>query len=268
MASGSGAQVPEDASLAELSAAAAGCTACDLHLTGTQTVFGEGAEGAVLVLVGEQPGDVEDREGRPFVGPAGQELDRALEAAGLDEVPQYRTNVVKHFKWQERRGKRRIHETPNRIEIRACLPWLQAELSRTTPDVIVPLGATATQGLLGWDVRITRARGRLHVGPERLLALPTVHPSSVLRARSDDDRREAREAFHDDLRRVAAVVEHGPRAALERATVDELRELAAALDVPVRSRDRKSVLVESVAEALEGNAANPAAPSGQEASGA
>ena len=243
--------VPPGASLPELARTAASCTACDLHLTGTQTVFGEGSQGAALVLVGEQPGDVEDREGHPFVGPAGHELDRALETTGLDGVPQYRTNVVKHFKWSERRGKRRIHETPNRIEIRACLPWLHAELARTEPDVVVPLGATATQGLLGWDVRITRARGRVHLGPRGMVTIPTVHPSSVLRARSEGDRRAARAAFHDDLSTIAAVIEHGPRPALERSTVAELRELAHALEVPVSSRERKAELVEATVTALQ-----------------
>ena len=134
--------IPEGATLDELRQVAAGCTACDLHRSGTQTVFGDGTADAVLVLVGEQPGDIEDQEGHPFVGPAGRELDRGLEQVGLGEVSQYRTNTVKHFKWSERRGKRRIHEKPNRIEIRACLPWLHAELAHTDPKVLVPLGST------------------------------------------------------------------------------------------------------------------------------
>jgi uracil-DNA glycosylase len=243
--------IPDGASLDELARVAAGCTACDLHRTGSQTVFGEGAPDAALVLVGEQPGDVEDQEGRPFVGPAGRELDRALEQVGLGDVPQYRTNAVKHFKWAERRGKRRIHEKPNRIEIRACLPWLQAELARTRPAVLVPLGSTAAQAVLGWDLRITRARGRVHLGPQGVPAIPTVHPSSVLRARTDADRYEAREAFQEDLAAVATVVELGIEPVLEDVTKAELGALLAApLGVTGWRRLRKADLVRLLTEEL------------------
>ncbi|MFA9430669.1 UdgX family uracil-DNA binding protein [Egicoccus sp. AB-alg2] len=247
--------IPPDASLDELARIAAGCTACDLHLTGTQTVFGEGAPDAELVLVGEQPGDREDQEGHPFVGPAGRELDRALESVGLGETAQYRTNAVKHFKWSERRGKRRIHEKPNRIEIRACLPWLQAELARTSPRVLVLLGATAAQAVLGPQVKVTKARGRLHVGPHRLPAIPTVHPSSVLRARSDADRFAAREAFEDDLAAVATLLDAGPAALAASETVDDLRVLAAELELAVPSGARKADLVDAVAAAFADRAA-------------
>jgi uracil-DNA glycosylase len=170
-------------------------------------------------VVGEQPGDVEDLEGHPFVGPAGRELDRAFATVGLGDVPQYRTNVVKHFKWSERRGKRRIHESPSAIEIRSCLPWLQEELRHTDPAVLVLLGATAVKGLLGPKVKVTAERGKVRLGPRRLVTIPTVHPSSVLRARSDRDRYAAREAFEADLAVVAEVVRDGPTAALERLTV-------------------------------------------------
>jgi uracil-DNA glycosylase len=242
--------VPAGASLDELARIAAGCTACDLHRSGTQTVFGEGPSDAAVVLVGEQPGDREDREGRPFVGPAGQELDRAMEQVGLDGVPQYRTNVVKHFKWAEQRGKRRIHETPNRIEIRACLPWLQAELTRSAPRVLVTLGATAANALLGWDVRVTRARGRLHLGPERLPTIPTVHPSSVLRARTDADRLAARAAFQDDLLVVTTLVTEGVAPVLEDLTVAELGGLASGLELSGWRGLRKAGLVDLVAAEL------------------
>jgi uracil-DNA glycosylase len=249
--------IPATASLDELARIAAGCPACELHRTGTRTVFGEGANDAAVVLVGEQPGDVEDQQGRPFVGPAGRELDRALDAVGLGEVPQYRTNVVKHFKWSERRGKRRIHETPNRIEIRACLPWLQAELVRTRPKVLVPLGATATQALLGWDLRITRARGRLHIGPRHLPTVPAVHPSSVLRVRTDEDRHAAREAFQDDLAAAATVVVEGLEPLLESATKDELGTIAAPLGVTGWRRLRKAELVRRLVEAFPPDPGGP-----------
>jgi uracil-DNA glycosylase family protein len=242
--------IPDGASLEQLRAIAAGCTACDLHETGTQTVFGEGAHDAAVVFVGEQPGDIEDQEGHPFVGPAGAELDRALDAVGLGEVPQYRTNVVKHFKWTERRGKRRIHESPNTIEIRSCLPWLQEELKHTDPAVLVPLGATAVKGVLGSKVKVTRERGKVHAGPRQLVTIPTVHPSSVLRARSDADRYAAREAFQADLAVIAEVVRDGPRTALERLTVAELTALADDLEVEVTGRPRKAGLVELVAGAF------------------
>jgi uracil-DNA glycosylase family protein len=166
-------------------------------------VFGEGPESARVLMVGEQPGDQEDRAGRPFVGPAGQVLDQALEAAGIDRSLVYVTNVVKHFKWTAR-GKRRIHERPDREEISACLPWLEAEVATVKPDVIVCLGATAAQALLGSDFRVTRQRGKIMASTFGAPIMATVHPSSILRARDEQSRREAIESFIADLRHLRA----------------------------------------------------------------
>jgi DNA polymerase len=179
--------IPERPSLKKLREAAAGCTACPLYETGTQTVFGEGATKARVVFVGEQPGDQEDQQGKPFVGPAGKLLDKALEDAGIDRSAVYVTNVVKHFKWQAR-GKRRIHQKPNWSEIAACRPWLEAELEVIEPRVLVCLGATAAQALLGRDFRVSRQRGELVESDLAENVIATVHPSSILRA--DDDTRE------------------------------------------------------------------------------
>ena len=198
------AYLPDRLSLSALREAAAQCKACDLWKTGTQTVFGEGAKKSEVMLVGEQPGDYEDREGRPFVGPAGQLLDRALEEAGIDRRLAYVTNVVKHFKWQAR-GKRRIHQKPNWSEIAACRPWLEAELDVVQPRVLVCLGATAAQALLGRDFRVSRQRG---VPVDSELAehvLATVHPSSILRGDPDTREREFAE-FVKDLEKVAALI--------------------------------------------------------------
>jgi DNA polymerase len=175
--------IPEGADLGRLRAIAAGCTACDLHKTGTQTVWGEGTSTAEVMLVGEQPGDREDIEGRPFVGPAGHLLDSALESAGIDRSKVYVTNVVKHFKW-EPKGKRRIHKKPNAAEVTACKPWLEAEIEWVDPDVVVALGATAAQALLGKDFRVTKQRGEFiqWPGPGGRMVTATVHPSSILRA--------------------------------------------------------------------------------------
>ncbi len=194
--------LPERLSLAALREAAAGCTACPLHLLGTQTVFGEGLKRARLVLVGEQPGDREDLAGRPFVGPAGRLLDDALGEAGIERDAAYVTNAVKHFKWRPR-GKRRIHQKPNAAELAACRPWLDAELAVVGPEVLVCLGATAAQALLGRDFRVTRDRGRLIDSPLAPTTLATVHPSSILRAPDDETRRRERELFVADLK-VAA----------------------------------------------------------------
>jgi DNA polymerase len=194
--------VPERPTLSRLREAAAGCRACPLWKTGTQTVFGEGLTKAEIVFVGEQPGDREDREGRPFVGPAGRVLDDALAEAGIDRRQAYVTNAVKHFKW-EARGRRRIHQKPNAEELAACRPWLDAELSVLDPEVLVALGATAAQALLGRSFRVTKQRG---VPVESDLApnvLATVHPSSILRAPDEAARREAYAAFVADLRVVA-----------------------------------------------------------------
>jgi uracil-DNA glycosylase len=193
--------VPKRPTLQSLRRTAAGCTACPLHLTGTQTVFGEGPRDAEVMLVGEQPGDREDREGRPFVGPAGRLLDEALEEAGIDRGSAYLTNVVKHFKWQAR-GKRRIHQKPSWGEIAACRPWLDAELEVVRPTALVLLGATAAQALLGRDFRVTKQRGRPVESELAPLVVATVHPSSILRA-PDEERTAERAAFVADLRGVA-----------------------------------------------------------------
>ena len=196
--------VPERPSLPKLREAAAGCTACPLHETGTQTVFGEGTSKAEVVFVGEQPGDQEDLQGKPFVGPAGKLFDKALEDAGIDRSQAYVTNAVKHFKWQAR-GKRRIHQKPNWSEIAACRPWLDAELEVIKPRVLVCLGATAAQALLGRDFRVSRQRGELVESDLAENVIATVHPSSILRA--DDETRDAeyRELVRD-LEKVAALI--------------------------------------------------------------
>jgi uracil-DNA glycosylase family protein len=197
--------VPERPSLRNLREASADCRACPLWKDATQTVFGEGPANAAVVLVGEQPGDREDLEGRPFVGPAGRVLDEALEEAGIDRKQVYLTNAIKHFKWKAR-GKRRIHQKPNAEEIAACRPWLDAELAVVEPDVLVALGATAAQALLGRAFRVTRQRG---VPVDSDLApnvLATVHPSSILRARDEAERRDAYAAFVADLSVVARLL--------------------------------------------------------------
>jgi DNA polymerase len=197
--------VPERPTLPKLREAAAGCQACDLWKTGTQTVFGEGTRGAEILFVGEQPGDKEDLAGRPFVGPAGRVLDEALAAAGIDRKLAYVTNAVKHFKW-EPRGKRRIHAKPNSAELAACRPWLDAELEVVKPKVLVALGATAAQSLLGRQFRVTKQRG---VPVESDLAphvVATVHPSSILRQETEEDREEAMKAFVSDLEVVAKLL--------------------------------------------------------------
>jgi uracil-DNA glycosylase family protein len=188
--------------LSRLREDAASCRACDLWRTGTQTVFGEGSENAEVMLVGEQPGDREDIEGRPFVGPAGRVLDQALTRAGIDRDKVYVTNVVKHFKWKPR-GKRRIHQKPNAEEIKACLPWLQGELEAVRPRVLVCLGATAAQALLGRTFRVSRQRGEFVESPLAPLVTATVHPSSILRA-PDEQRELAMEQLVRDLEMVAA----------------------------------------------------------------
>src|ERR671919_2702579 len=195
-------------SLAELKDEASGCTACPLFENATQTVFGEGPKNARVMLVGEQPGDVEDRQGRPFVGPAGELLDRAIEKAGIDRRRAYVTNVVKHFKWVPR-GKRRIHSKPSSMEIKACLPWLEAELEVVRPEVIVLLGATAAQALLGASFRVTRERGNFIRSNLAPYVMATVHPSSLLRIEDDAERKEAIREFVRELRKVAAVLRDG-----------------------------------------------------------
>jgi DNA polymerase len=188
--------------LAALREAAAQCRACDLYKTGTQTVFGEGAQHAELMFVGEQPGDREDREGKPFVGPAGRVLDEALEQAGIDRNRVYITNAVKHFKWKPQ-GKRRLHQKPNAAEINACRPWLDAEIALLKPHLLVLLGATAAQALLGRDFRVSVQRGELIERPGLPPMMATVHPSSILRAPDDESRELEMAAFVQDLKRVA-----------------------------------------------------------------
>ena len=192
-------------SLQALREEAAGCRACPLWETGTQTVFGEGSARATVMLVGEQPGDQEDRAGRPFVGPAGRLLDEALETAGIDRASAYVTNVVKHFKW-EARGKRRIHAKPAWSEIAACRPWLDGELEAVRPAVLVCLGATAAQALLGRQFRVTKQRGAWIESDLAEHVTATIHPSAILRQRTDEDRHREMDAFVSDLRLVATVL--------------------------------------------------------------
>ena len=185
-------------SLEEAADAARACRACRLWERGTQTVFGRGAKHARLMLIGEQPGDREDKVGKPFVGPAGQLLDEALEMAGIDRRTAYLTNVVKHFSWEER-GKRRIHQKPKADEIRACRPWLEAELAAVEPELVVCLGATAAQALLGPSFRVTQERGRVLRSPLAPRVLATVHPSSILRAEDEETREQEMQRFIADL---------------------------------------------------------------------
>jgi uracil-DNA glycosylase len=191
--------IPDRPTLKKLREAAAGCKACPLWENATQTVFGEGSPDAEVVLVGEQPGDQEDLAGRPFVGPAGRLLDQGLEEAGIERKLAYVTNVVKHFKWQPR-GKRRIHQKPNAAEIAACRPWLDAELALLKPKVLVCLGATAAQALLGRQFRVSKDRGVPVESDLAPVVMATVHPSSILRS---DDREQDMAMFVEDLRRVA-----------------------------------------------------------------
>jgi uracil-DNA glycosylase family protein len=196
----------ETRSLDELRAEAADCKACDLWKSGTQTVFGEGGAKAEIVFVGEQPGDKEDLAGRPFVGPAGRVLDEGLEAAGIDRSLAYVTNAVKHFKWTAR-GKRRIHQKPNAAEMAACRPWLEAELAVVRPKVLVALGATAAQSLLGRQFRVTKQRGTPVESDLAPFVVATVHPSSILRQETDEDRAAAMNEFVADLKVVAKLLD-------------------------------------------------------------
>ena len=197
--------VPTDPTLPKLRSASKTCKGCHLYKVGTQTVFGEGPADAKVVFVGEQPGDQEDRAGRPFVGPSGKLLDAALEAAGIDRGITYVTNAVKHFKWEKRPGSpRRIHKKPNMGEVRACHPWLDAELEVLKPAVIVALGATAAQSLMGAAFRVSTERGKPKRpwGTSGALVIATVHPSAVLRA-PPDQRKEAEKEFMADIKKVA-----------------------------------------------------------------
>lgn len=194
--------IPDRPTLAKVRETAKACRACDLWKLGTQTVFGEGSSQAPIMFVGEQPGNEEDLAGHPFVGPAGRLLDRALADAGIDRATVYVTNVVKHFKW-EPRGKRRLHKKPNAHEIAACRPWLDTEVMLVKPRIIVCLGATAAQELLGRQFRVTAHRGEFVPSPLAPLVLATVHPSSILRAPDDEARHREMKRFIDDLRKVA-----------------------------------------------------------------
>jgi uracil-DNA glycosylase family protein len=199
--------VPPRPTIPKLQRAAAECTACELHLLGTQTVFGEGPAKARVMMVGEQPGDREDVEGHPFVGPAGKLLDRSLEEAGIARDDVYVTNVVKHFRWEGTRGKRRLHRKPAMTHITACRPWLDAELTVVKPEVIVCLGATAAQAIVGRGFKVTEHRGELlDVEGVDALVTATVHPSSVLRAPDDATRKAEMQALVRDLKHVRRVL--------------------------------------------------------------
>ena len=203
--------VPTSRALRTLRQAAADCRGCPLWAGATQTVFGAGSKKATLMLVGEQPGDREDVEGEPFVGPAGGVLDRALEAAGIGRDDVYLTNAVKHFKWQAR-GKRRLHQTPRAGEVEACKPWLGAELEAVQPLALLALGGTAAKALFGSKVRVTRDRGHLIESPLAPVAAVTLHPSAILRLRDHDEREDALATLVDDLRLLASSAEAVPSA--------------------------------------------------------
>ena len=197
--------IPVEPTIAELRAAAAGCTACSLYRNATQTVFGEDPDGALVMLVGEQPGDAEDLAGHPFVGPAGKLLDHCLVEADIDRAQTYVTNVVKHFKWVPR-GPRRIHSKPGSVEIEACFTWLEAEISAVAPRVIVALGETAAQALFGKTFWVTRDRGRFVPSALAPHALATAHPSALLRAPDEETRRREIQRFIEDLRQIAMIL--------------------------------------------------------------
>jgi uracil-DNA glycosylase family protein len=197
--------LPSRESLKALREAAAGCRGCDLYEDATQTVFGEGRKAARVMFVGETPGDREDRAGKPFVGPAGRELDKALARAGIDRADAYVTNAVKHFKFEER-GKRRIHQKPDARQIRACRPWLDAELRQIRPEALIVLGATAAKALLGNQFKITQERGRLLDSDLAPIVVATIHPSAILRERDDEARHLQREAFTSDLQVAADAI--------------------------------------------------------------
>jgi uracil-DNA glycosylase len=199
--------LPARLTLPSLREAASGCRACDLYKTGTQVVFGEGAKRSEVMFVGEQPGDQEDLTGKPFVGPAGKLLDRAMDEAGIDRSLAYVTNVVKHFKWQAR-GKRRIHQKPNAREIAACRPWLEAELAVVKPELLVCLGATAAQALLGRSFRVMQMRGEILKHELAQAIMATVHPSSILRAPDEESRHREMDLFVRDLRKIAPLLHH------------------------------------------------------------
>jgi DNA polymerase len=212
--------MPKEMALPALREAAAGCKGCPLYKIGTRTVFGEGPVGAKVMFVGEQPGDQEDRAGKPFVGPAGQMLNSALQEVGIDRGEVYVTNAVKHFKW-EPRGKRRMHSKPGAREVQACKPWLTAEVQVVGPMMIVALGATAAQALMGKDFRITQSRGKVFRDTQWApWLMATVHPSSILRAPSSEEREAAYRAFVEDLRVVAKAIKEETTKPRPRARVE------------------------------------------------
>jgi uracil-DNA glycosylase family protein len=230
--------MPRIPTLPLLRQAAAECRGCRLWTIGTQTVFGEGPDTARVLIVGEQPGDAEDREGRPFVGPAGQLLDTALDAARIDRSEVYVTNAVKHFKWEQREGtKRRIHKKPGDREIRACYPWLDAEMVLLRPEVIIALGATAAQALLGKDFRVTQQRGRPIQSDRGATVFATVHPSAVLRA-PPDARETAERDFFADLKKVGQYLARPGRRAPKETTHERevSRSVTTAADRPPRRK--------------------------------
>jgi DNA polymerase len=197
--------IPPKPTVKKLQLAAAGCKACHLWKTGTQTVFGEGKPTSTVMFIGEQPGNSEDLQGRPFVGPAGNLLDKALDEAGIDRSRVYVTNVVKHFKW-EPRGKRRIHKKPNAAEIHACRPWLQAEIDVIKPRVIICLGSTAAQAVIGPKFKVSTQRASFVDSPLAPFVTATVHPSSILRAPTDEQRRTEMQRFIADLKKIRRAI--------------------------------------------------------------
>jgi len=243
--------VPERPTLEKVRAAATGCKACWLWTLGTQTVFGEGPRQADVMFVGEQPGDQEDKAGRPFVGPAGKLLDRALDEAGIDRTTVYVTNAVKHFKWERgERSTRRIHKKPNDAEIRACRPWLDSEIALVRPRVIITLGATASQALLGKQFRVTKDRGKPIASPLAEAIFATVHPSAVLRAPDAAARALAEKELIADLTKVARYLrarsrQAAPRGARATATRSERRATkipggrAGSRELPMAARGRR-----------------------------
>jgi len=198
--------LPEKLTLEALAEAASGCRGCPLYKDATQTVFGQGRASARLMLVGEQPGDKEDKEGEPFVGPAGRLLDKALEKAGIDRAEAYVTNAVKHFKWRPR-GNRRLHQTPRVGEIEACKPWLEAEVEAVEPEAVLAMGATAARSLFGSEVKVTKDRGKPLESPLAPVAAVTIHPSALLRLRDHDEREAEFAAFVADLEGVASALQ-------------------------------------------------------------
>src|SRR3954454_10662058 len=202
--------LPPNRTLEALAAAASGCRGCELYKDATQTVFGQGRASARLMLVGEQPGDKEDKEGEPFVGPAGRLLDRALEEAGIDRSEAYVTNAVKHFKWRPR-GNRRLHQTPRAGEIEACRPWLEAEVQAVEPEALLAMGATAARSLFGTKVKVTKDRGRPLESPLAPVAAVTIHPSAILRLRDHDEREAEFADFVADLEGVALALKGAAR---------------------------------------------------------